>query len=432
MDATTDVVVIGAGQAGLAMSRCLTRRGVGHVVLERGRVGERWRRERWDSFTLLSPNWQTRLPERTYAGSDPDGFMTGREVAAMLADYAAHTGAEVREGVTVRAVDRDARGWRVTTDHGELVAPAVVVATGDLDRPAVPALAADLPPGVVQLHTRDYRQPGALPPGGVLVVGAGPSGQQIAGELARAGRTVHLAVGRHKCLPRRYRGHDTYWWMDRMGTLSRTRDSLPDPSATRTPNAVLTGGTRDLDLHRLVAEGVVPHGRLVGVRAGVAAFDDTLPAVVAEAEDNAVRFRAKVDGFVARTGLAAPPEPARLPRPAPWAHDADATLDLAGIGTVIWATGFRRDFSWVHAPVLDAAGEPVHDRGVTAAEGLSFLGLKWLHRRSSSFLDGVGADAEYLADQLAEASRIRWRTRAASRVRWSRSGTLAAAPAASA
>ncbi|MEJ2861190.1 hypothetical protein [Actinomycetospora flava] len=167
-----------------------------------------------------------------------------------------------------------------------------------------------------KLHTRDYRRPDQSPPGGVLVVGAGSSGQQIAAELARAGRTVHLAVGRHKCLPRRYRGHDTYWWMDRMGTLSRTRDSLSDPSATRTPNAVLAGGTRDLDLHRLVADGVVPHGRLVAVRGGTAAFDDSLPASVAEAEENAVRFRARVDGYVTRTGLEAPREPARLPRPA--------------------------------------------------------------------------------------------------------------------
>lgn len=422
-----DVIVIGAGQAGLAMSRCLTRRGVEHVVLEQGRVGERWRRERWDSFTLLSPNWQTRLPGHAYAGPDPDGFMTGREVAAMLADYAAQTGADVREGVTVRAVDPDPAGWRVRTDRGDLVATAVVVATGDLDRPVVPALAADLPADVAQLHTRDYRRPEQLPPGGVLVVGAGPSGQQIADELARAGRPVHLAVGRHKCLPRRYRGHDTYWWMDRMGTLVRTRASLPDPSAVRTPNAVLTGGTRDLDLHRLVADGVVPHGRLVGVGDGVARFDDTLPAMVAEAEQNAVRFRARVDGFVARTGLDAPAEPARLPRPAPWASTAAAELDLSGIAGVVWATGFRRDFSWVHAPVLDAAGEPIHERGVTAADGLCFLGLKWLHHRSSSFLDGVGADAEFLADQVAAR-----RTRAASRVRWSRSGTLGAVRAASA
>jgi putative flavoprotein involved in K+ transport len=243
----------------------------------------------------------------------------------------------------------------------------------------------------------------------VLVVGAGPSGQQIAGELARAGREVHVAVGRHKSLPRRYRGHDTYWWMDRMGTLGRTRASLPDPSATRTPNAVLTGGVRDLDLYRLVADGVVPHGRLVDVRDGVATFDGSLPGIVADAEASAVRFRAKVDAWVARTGLDCPAETPRPARPAPWADDAAATLDLAGIGTVVWATGFRRDFSWVGADVLDDAGEPVHDRGVTAAPGLCFLGLKWQHRRSSSFLDGVGADAEFLADHLAvelAASRV--------------------------
>ncbi|MCD2195802.1 NAD(P)-binding domain-containing protein [Actinomycetospora endophytica] len=362
-------IVIGAGQAGLAMSRCLTARGQHHVVLERGRIGQRWRRERWDSFTLLSPNWQTRLPGRRYAGADPDGFMTGREVGDMLEDYAVETGAPVCEGVTVTAVSPTRRGWRVRTDNGDLVAGSVVVATGDLDRPAVPALADDLPGHLTQVHTSGYRNPDALPPGGVLVVGAGPSGQQIALELARAGRTVHLAVGRHKNLPRRYRGHDTYWWMDRMGTLSRTVDSLSEPTATRTPNAVLTGGTRDLDLHRLVDAGVRPYGRLVGVRGNAVGFDDGLPAMVADAEANAVRFRARVDSWVEATGLAAPAEPAPPARSPSWAADAPAALDLEaeGVSTVVWATGFRRDFSWIHAPVVDDAGEPVHRRGITTA-----------------------------------------------------------------
>jgi putative flavoprotein involved in K+ transport len=395
-------IVIGAGQAGLAMSRCLTERGRHHVVLEKGRIGQRWRHERWDSFTLLSPNWQTRLPGRRYAGAEPDGFMTGAEVADMLEGYAAESAAPVCEGVTVRSLSRVGRSWRVRTDAGDVYAPSVVVATGDLDRPAVPAIADSLPAGVTQLHTSGYRNPEQLPSGAVLVVGAGPSGQQIADELARAGRSVHLAVGRHKALPRRYRGRDTYWWMDRMGTLSRTVESLPDPTATRTPNAVLTGGTRDLDLHRLVADGVVPHGRLVSVRGGTAAFDDGLPAMLAEAEDNVERFRTTVDRWVAAEGIDVPEEPAYRRRPAPWADAAPTTLDLEGIGTVIWATGFRRDFSWIHAPVLDGCGEPVHRRGVTAAPGLYFLGLKWQHRRSSSFLDGVGADAEYLAEELVQ------------------------------
>ena len=399
-----DAIVIGAGQAGLAMSRCLTGRGLHHVVLEKGRIGQRWRHERWDSFTLLSPNWQTRLPGRRYTGDDPDGFMSGAAVADMLEGYATESAAPVCEGVTVRAVRRGPFGWVIRTDAGDLVAPTVVVATGDLDRPVVPPLADALPARIVQLHTSAYRRQGQLPPGGVLVVGAGPSGQQIADELARAGRTVHLAAGRHKSLPRRYRGRDTYRWMDRMGTLSRTRDSLPDPSATRTPNAVLTGGTRDLDLHRLVGHGVVPHGRLVAVDGERLGFDSGLAGIVADAEDNAVRFRATVDRYVARTGLDVPEEPSGPRRPAPWAEDAATSLDLdaAGIASVIWGTGFRRDFSWIDAPVLDAAGEPVHRRGVTAADGLYFLGLKWQHRRSSSFLDGVGADAEYLMERIAE------------------------------
>jgi putative flavoprotein involved in K+ transport len=312
-------------------------------------------------------------------------------------------GAPVRTGVTVDAVQPSAYGWWVLASDGLYLATNVVVATGDLDRPAVPALAAGLPDRIHQLHTSAYRSPAQLPAGGVLVVGAGPSGQQIADELARAGRDVHIAVGRHKALPRRYRGRDAYWWMDRMGMLERTVDSLPQHRAgARTPNAVLTGGTEDLDLHRLVRHGVVPHGHLTEVDGAVLGFAPDLARLVDAAEQNAVRFRATVDDYVGRTGLAVPREPAPEPRPAPWADDAARllALDRAGIRTVVWATGFRRDFSWLHAPVLDGAGEPVQRRGVTAAEGLYFLGLRWMHRRSSSFLDGVGADAEFLAERI--------------------------------
>jgi putative flavoprotein involved in K+ transport len=406
MDGNAGTIIIGAGQAGLAMSRCLRDRGLPHLVLERGQVAQRWRSERWHSFTLLSPNWQTRLPGHRYAGSEPDGFMRAAQVADMLQAYA--RGAPVRTGVTVDAVRPSAHGWWVLTSAGSYLASNVVVATGDLDVPAVPALAVDLPPQVHQLHTSRYRRPAQLPAGGVLVVGAGPSGQQIADELARAGRAVHIAVGRHKSLPRRYRGRDAYWWMDRMGMLDRTVDSLPHHRAgRRTPNAVLTGGREDLDLHRLVRHGVVPHGHLTGCRHGILSFAADLASLVDAAEQNAIRFRAAVDDYVRRTGLDVPPEPAPRARPAPWADHPARTLDLAraDIGTVIWATGFRRDFSWLPAPVLDDAGEPVQRRGVTPAEGLYFLGLRWMHRRSSSFLDGVGADAEYLAEHIAERTR---------------------------
>lgn len=402
----TDTIIVGAGQAGLAMSHSLARRGVPHVVLERGRIAERWRSERWDSFTLLSPNYQTRLPGHRYDGVEPDGFMSGDEVVTMLARYGRH--APVRTGVTVRSVEPTPTGWRVATTAGQYHGRDVVIATGDLDRPSVPAVAAELPTDVLQLHTSQYKRPSQLPAGATLVVGAGPSGQQIADELARSGRRVHIAVGRHKALPRRYRGRDSYWWMDRMGLLTRTVDSLPTHSAhRRSPNAVLTGGTRDLDLHRLVGNGVTPHGRLTAVTGSTACFADDLSAIVSAADDNAEQFRRVVDDYVLRAEINAPTE--RPTRPsAAWADRPARTLDLdaCDVTSVIWATGFRRDFSWVDAAVFDAAGEPVQRRGVTSAAGLYFLGLRWMYRRSSSFLDGVGTDAEYLAGHIARCSPV--------------------------
>jgi putative flavoprotein involved in K+ transport len=389
-DDEIDTVVIGAGQAGLAMSHCLTAQSRTHVVLDRAAVADSWRSRRWDSFTLLSPNWQTRLPGWRYSGADPGGFMTGEQVARYLEAYAGSFAAPVRSGVDVRRLHRVAGGWRLETSAGRLLATNVVVAIGEMSRPRVPAFAVDVP----QLHTADYRNPESLPAGEVLVVGAGPSGQQIALELARAGRTVHLAVGRHKALPRRYRGQDAYWWMDRLGMLDRTVDSLPRPPG-RTPNAVLTGGTRDLDVPRLVAEGVHAHGRLVGFAAGVPLFADDLAASVADAARNTLAFRAKVDAHVARSGLDVPVE-------APPALSDVREGAPAGVpGVVVWATGFDRDHDWIEAPVFGADGRVVHHRGVTAATGLMFLGLRWQWRRSSSFLDGVGKDAEHLAEVIA-------------------------------
>jgi putative flavoprotein involved in K+ transport len=402
-------VVVGAGQAGLALSRCLTARGLEHVVLERGTVAHSWRTQRWDSFRLLSPNWQTRLPGHRYTGPDPDGFMTGGQVVAFLEDYARSFAAPVRSGVTVRGIRPAGGGWLVDTTDGPLSAGNVVLATGDLAHPRIPALAAHLPRDLVQRHTSAYRNPAQLPAGAVLVVGAGPSGQQIA-----AGRRVHLAVGRHRCLPRRYRGHDAYWWMDRLGMLARTVDSLPT-GPHRSPNAVLAGGVRDLDVRRLVAEGVTAHGRLLGVHRGTLSFAGDLPATLAAAEDNARRFRAAVDAHVAAHGPAVPVETVPAPADAPWIADAPRTLDLDGVAAVVWATGFARDHRDVEAPVLDADGEPVHRRGVTAAPGLYFLGLRWQYRRNSSFVDGVGADAEHVADHIAARGADRTADRTATR-----------------
>jgi len=377
-----DTVVVGAGQAGLAMSRCLTAQGRDHVVLERSAVADSWRSRRWDSFTLLSPNRLTRLPGWRYSGADPGGFMTGEEVAQFLEDYARSFEAPVRSGVDVRRLYRVAGGWRLETSSGVVMARTVVVATGEMSRPRTPAFDVTVP----SLHAADYRNPGALPAGPALVVGAGPSGQQIALELAQAGRSVHLAVGRHRAMPRRYRGIDAYDWMERLGMLDRTVDSLPHPPG-RSPHAVLAGGTRDLNVPRLVAEGVQAHGRLLGFDGGVPRFADDLAESVAAADRNADRFRAAVD---AHLGLPSSPAAPRVVR--------------AGTPTapavVVWATGFARDHAWIEAPVFGTDGRVVHHRGVTAAAGLYLLGLRWQWRRSSSFLDGVGRDAEHLAEVI--------------------------------
>jgi putative flavoprotein involved in K+ transport len=373
-------VVVGAGQAGLALSRCLTARGLRHVVLERGTIAHSWRTQRWDSFTLLSPNWQTRLPGYGYSGPDPHGFLTGPQVVAFFEDYARSFAAPVRCDVAVRRVRPAAEGWLVDTTAGPLSAANVVLATGDLGHPRIPAVAARLPRDLVQRHSSAYRNPAQLPAGPVLVVGAGPSGQQVAAELAAAGRRVHLAVGRHRCLPRRYRGHDAYWWMDRLGMLDRTVDSLP-AGRRRSPNAVLAGGVRDLDVRRLVAEGVTAHGRLLAAEGDVLTFAGDLPATLAAAEDNARRFRAAVDAHVATHGLDVPAETVADRGDEPWTTRAPRTLALADLAAVVWATGFGRDHRYVEAPVLDEDGEPVHRRGVTAAAGLYFLGLRWQYRR---------------------------------------------------
>jgi putative flavoprotein involved in K+ transport len=398
-----DSVVIGAGQAGLAMSACLRLRGIRHVVLERGRVAEKWRSERWDSFRLLSPNWQTRLPGHHYRGTDPDGFMTGLEVVDLLEKYAA--AAPVRTGVTVSAVGREAGGYRLATSAGVMWCRNVIVATGDLDRPRVPRVAAEFPGDLVQLHSSEYRNPEQLPSGALLVVGAGPSGQQIADELARAGRDVHIAVGRHQMLPRRYRGQDSYWWLDRLGMLSRTVDTLPHPDDRFAPNAVLTGGTADLDLNRLVRAGVHPHGRLQGFDGTSLTFAADLVRTYTSAEANAVRFRSSVDDYVNRTGVVDAPAGMRTAVGMPaafWLHRDSRSLDLraADLVGVIWATGFTADRSWLPVGALDATGQPSHTRGVSPLAGLYFLGLKWQHRRSSHTIDGVGRDAEYLAEHI--------------------------------
>jgi len=402
---TTDTIIVGAGQAGLAMSRCLTERAVDHVVLERGRLAERWRSESWDSLRLLSPNWMTRLPGWSYDGADPDGYMTAAELIAYFERYALASDAPVEERTTVESVRSDGSGYTVITGGGTWTARNVVIATGWCDRPLTPSFATRLPSAVHQLVPSRYRNPSDLPGGGVLVVGASATGVQLADELRRAGRDVTLAVGRHTRLPRRYRGMDVLWWLERMGSFDDTIDELRDPMRARlAPSMQLAGRSdgRSLDLPTLLAAGVRLTGRVTGADGARLQLSADLTATASTADARMRDLLADIDRHIDRHGLGAevldPDPPAALR-----ADVAVDQLDLvrAGVGTVIWATGHRRTYPWLDVPVLDEHGEIRQRRGVTPAAGLYVLGQRFQHFRNSNFIDGVGRDAAFVADHLA-------------------------------
>jgi putative flavoprotein involved in K+ transport len=397
----TETVVIGAGQAGLALSWHLSRAGRPHVVLERGRIGERWRSERWDSLTLLTPAWASLLPGQD-SHPDPSAFLGRDTFVDELEQYAWSFLAPVVEGATVVSVRRHEDGYHVATDRDSWLARNVVVATGDCGVPLMPAQAAGVPQGVASLHAVRFRAPESLPPGAVLVVGSGPTGQQLALDLARSGREVTLAVGRHARLPRRYRGRDIWEWLDRLGDFDVSIDEVADPTAARrTPSVAVTGakGGEPLDLQVLHEAGVDVRGRLLVFAGSHAVFSDGLAAEVERAEVRMRRILARVDELADREGHEVGPEHVReidLPESA-------RTLDLrdTGVGTVLWATGYRRAYPWLHVPVLDADGEIVQHHGVTDAPGLYTLGLRFQRRRGSHLIGGVGADAELLAAKIA-------------------------------
>jgi putative flavoprotein involved in K+ transport len=406
----TEAVVIGGGQAGLAMSRCLSDAGVDHVVLERGRVAERWRSERWDSLRLLTPNWQSRLPGFRYDGRDPDGYMSAPEVVDFLARYARSFTAPVEEGTTVLSVESMDGGYRVATDRGTWEAPAAVVATGYCDEPFVPTFAKRLPKDVVQVVPNRYRNPSELPAGGVLVVGASATGVQLADEIHASGRPVTLAVGRHTRLPRVYRGRDILWWLDAMGVFDESAADVYSIEVSRGQPSLQLVGRDDrstLDLPMLQARGVRLAGRAVGAESGRVLLADDLIAHTVAADARLARLLQRIDIHAARTGLDAvvgAPEPFR---PFLWPAPAPAAIDVRaeGIRSVVWATGFRRRYPWLKVPVLDGRGEIRHDGGITPLPGLYVIGLNFLRRRKSSFIDGVGQDALELVAHLAERLR---------------------------
>jgi putative flavoprotein involved in K+ transport len=400
----TDTIIIGGGQAGLALSRCLAERGIEHLVLERGRVAERWRSGHWDSLRLLTPNWQSRLPGFRYDGADTDGYMRSGEVADYLARYADSFDAPVLTETNVQAVERCGTRFLVTTDRGRWEARAVVLATGYCDLPSVPGLARELPAGIQQLTAASYRNPAQLARGGVLVVGAAASGVQIADELQRSGRQVTLAVGKHTRLPRTYRDVDIMRWLDAMGVLDQRAEEVPDlDAAVHQPSLQLVGreDRHSLDLGALRARGVRLVGRALRASGTRLHFADDLAATVAAADQKLTRLLDRIDAFaVARAegcGRAERPEPLRMP-PRP---TTALNLSTAGIQTVLWATGYRRSYPFLKLPALDAQGELRQRGGVCELPGLYAIGLRFQCRRKSNFLDGVGADARELVAHIA-------------------------------
>jgi putative flavoprotein involved in K+ transport len=403
-----DTVVIGAGHAGLATSRCLTDAGRDHVVLDRARLAESWRSSRWDSLRLLTPSWMTRLPGWRYQGPDSEGFMTAAELTGYLDAYARSFGAPVQSWTAVTDVSSPADGYRVTTTQDSWLARNVVMATGA--RPHVPHHAAGLDPTIRQIHTNRYRNPDQLPDGGVFVVGASASGAQIAAELRQAGREVVLAVGAHTRMPRRYRGIDIMWWLEQIGALSRTIDQVRNPrTARREPSIQLRGeaATDDLNLATLNEAGVVITGRLTGAEGHRVRFGDDLPLTLAAAESRLERTLAKIDRFIESAGLQAEVLPKEPVPPVSVSSQLDAMdLKAAGFSTVVWATGFRHGYPWLRVPVFDRHGDVRQYRGITAAPGLYVIGQRFMHRRDSSFIDGARHDALTICDHIEAADRL--------------------------
>jgi putative flavoprotein involved in K+ transport len=401
-----ETVVIGGGQAGLTVSYCLGQIGREHVILERHRVAERWQSERWDSLAFQSPNWNIRLPGLALSAADPDAFASRDEVFRFIRHYADFIRAPLRCGLAATSLRRtpDLRRLIVETPAGSFEAKNVVVATGPFQVPAPPL---SIGGKALHLHSSRYRNPQSLPPGAVLVVGSGNSGAQIAEELSSTGRRVFLSVSKHRRIPRRYRGKDYTWWY----LASSEGDTTIDQRGEEPPPRLLTGvgGGHDLDLRRLAADGVVLLGHVLGGCEGRLTIANDLGENLARADAAFVDFTRQADEYAARQGLDLPPSDASasVRHPAE-ITDPILTLDLAaaGISTIIWANGFRYDFGWIDLPVFadktSPSGQvPVHQRGITAVPGVYFLGLPWLHKLKSAFLNGVGDDAGYLAAHIA-------------------------------
>lgn len=399
-------VAIGAGHAGLAVSHELSERSVDHVLLERGEVANTWRHERWDSLRLLTPNWQARLPGFAYDGDDPDGFMTVPEVVEFIDGYHRHIDAPVETHTTVQSLRRDDEGYRVVSNGRVWEARSVVIASGGFNKAKVPVVASDLPGEVDSVTAFDYKRPDQLRQGGVLVVGASATGIQIADEIHRSGRPVTLSVGEHVRMPRTYRSHDIQWWLDAIGRLDERYDEVDDIVRARhvpSPQLVGTPDKKTLDLNALTANGVRLVGRITAVNDGTAFFSGSLPNVCSLADLKQIRLLDLIDEWATDNGFDGEVDaPERFPDTVVDDNPA-LSLDLTdgSISSVVWATGYRPDYSWLDVPVLDRKGEIKHDGGVvTDSPGLYRIGLNFLRRRKSSFIHGAGDDAADITEHL--------------------------------
>ncbi|WP_250536416.1 MSMEG_0569 family flavin-dependent oxidoreductase [Caballeronia sp. AZ10_KS36] len=400
----SSVIVVGGGQAGLSVSHFLQQSAIDHLVIEKHTLTHTWRTQRWDTFCLVTPNWQCALPGHPYTGADPHGFMKKDEIIAYLDGFIAKVNAPVLEYTAVTRVKRDANGrYDVQTTRGAFTADHVVVASGGYHEPIVPRMAERLPADILQIQSSDYRNADALPPGAVLVVGSGQSGAQIAEDLHLSGRKVHLAVGEAPRCARFYRGRDVVDWLADMRYYDMPVTDHPLREGVRdNTNHYVTGrdGGRDIDLRRFALEGMELFGRLEDLRDGNLRFAPNLRAALDDADKTYNNINASIDGFIERQGIDAPPASRYEPLWEPQAEREALNLQASGISTVVWCIGFRPDFGWLDVPVFNGRGHPSHLRGVTAVPGVYFVGLPWLHTWGSGRFSGVARDAQYIVDDI--------------------------------
>jgi putative flavoprotein involved in K+ transport len=403
------VIIIGGGQAGLSISYCLRERGIDHQIFEQHRIAHSWRSKRWDSFCLVTPNWQCTLPGYPYTGDDTHGFMPKDEIVQYVEDYARSFNAPVQEGVEVSKVSQQNDAYEVITSMGAFTADQIVVATGGYHQPQIPRISERLPEAILQIHSSEYKNPHSLPDRAVLVVGTGQSGCQIAEDLHLNGKQVHLCVGGAPRSPRTYRGKDVVDWLDQMGYYDLPIHEHPQQEKVRSKtNHYVTGrdGGREIDLRQFALEGMQLHGKLKHIQDGQLEFHADLKHNLDQADGVAASIKRSIDGFIAKENIQAPLDPDYQPAWQPGQTPLTLDYQQADIGTVIWCTGYRSDFSWVEVPVFDGRGYPGHQRGITPISGLYFLGLPWLYTWGSGRFSGIARDAIYIADCIAAKQRI--------------------------